>query len=71
MVNTNKIKGRMVELGMTQKDLAKIMRLHQATISQKINNLRCMTLQEAFTLANALRIKDEDFRDYFFNNEVA
>ena len=61
----------MVELGLTQKDLARALDLAQPTVSQKIGNIRAMTVQEAFTLANILDIADEEFREYFFNQEIA
>lgn len=68
MVNSNKIKGRIVELGLTQKDLAKALGIATPTISQKINNVRSMSLDEAFTIADILKIPDEQFREYFFKN---
>jgi len=66
MVNTNKIKGRIVELGLTQKDLAKALGVALPTVSQKINNVRSMDVKEAFIIAEVLNIPDEEFRDYFF-----
>ena len=42
MINTNKIKGRMAELQITQKDVANSLGLAQPTINQKINNIRPM-----------------------------
>ena len=42
MINSNKIKGRIVEMGFTQKDVAKRLKLSAPTVSQKINNLRPM-----------------------------
>lgn len=68
MVNSNKIKGRIVELGLTQKDLAKALGIATPTLSQKINNVRSMSLDEAFTIADILKIPDEQFREYFFKN---
>ena len=68
MVNTNKIKGRIVELGLTQKDLAKALGIATPTVSQKINNVRSMDVKEAFIIAEILRIPDEQFREYFFTN---
>ena len=71
MVNTRKIKGRIVELGLTQRDLAKALELSQPTVSQKISNIRAMTVQEAFMLADILKIPDREFREYFFKKEIA
>lgn len=66
MVNTNKIKGRLRELGKTQLDVAKYLGIQQATANQKINNSRCFTLEEAEKLAELLGISPEEFKLYFF-----
>jgi FixJ family two-component response regulator len=71
MVNTNKIKGRIVELGMTNKDVAYALRLALPTVSQKINNVRPMNLNEAESIAKLLKIKSEEFTTYFFTEYVA
>lgn len=71
MINTNKIKARMAELGMTQKDLAAYLGIAVATVSQKLNNIRPMTLNEALKIADLLRIEDSKFREYFFSSTVA
>lgn len=69
MINTNKIKGRMAELQITQKDVAKSLGLAQPTVNQKINNIRPMDLDEAEKLSDLLCIKPEDFAVYFFYKE--
>ncbi len=66
MINTNKIKGRMAEMQITQKDIAKTLGLAQPTVNQKINNIRPMDLNEAEKLSNLLCIRPEDFAIYFF-----
>ncbi len=71
MINSNKIKGRMVELGITQKDVAKALNIAPPTVSQKINNVRPMDLNEAEELARILKILPSDFAEYFFSGSVA
>jgi len=66
MVNANKIKGRMKELGLVQKDVASALGLSAPTISQKINGIRPMDLDEARDLAQLLKIPDNEFGSYFF-----
>ena len=66
LINTNKIKGRMAELQITQKDVANSLGLAQPTVNQKINNIRPMDLNEAEKLSDLLRIQPEDFAIYFF-----
>ena len=56
LINTLKIKGRIVELGLTQKDLAEELGIAEPTISQKINNVRPMGLCEAEKIAILLEI---------------
>lgn len=66
MINTRKIKSRMCELGLTQKDVANALHIAQPTVNQKINNIRPMDLQEAEDLSKILKIDSMDFAEYFF-----
>lgn len=66
MLNTRKIKGRLVELGLTQRDVAQTLNIAQATASQKINGVRPLYLEEAKALAGLLKIENGDLKDYFF-----
>lgn len=66
MINTNKIKGRMAELQITQKDVATQLNIAQPTANQKINNIRPMDLDEAEKLSEMLKIPPEEFGVYFF-----
>lgn len=66
MVNTRKIKGRLAELGLTQRDVADALELAQPTICQKINNTRPMNLEEAEKLLELLHIKTDQISTYFF-----
>ena len=71
LINSGKIKGRMVELGITQKDMAEYLGLAAPTVSQKLNNIRPMDLVEAEKIAEMLKIPDREFGAYFFSNTVA
>lgn len=71
MINSSKIKGRMAELGITQKDVARFLNIAAPTVSQKINNVRPMDLNEAEALAKMLKIQPGEFGAYFFSNIVA
>ncbi len=68
MVNTNKIKGRMRELEITQADVAKALFIAQPTANLKLNNKRPFDLEEAEKLSVLLDIKREEFGDYFFTH---
>lgn len=67
MLNTRKIKARLVELGLTQKDVAKALNIAPATASQKFNGIRPMSLQEARVLSRLLKLEKDDFGDYFLH----
>lgn len=71
MVNSNKIKGRMRELGLTQLDVANALGVKQSTANQKINNIRPFDLEEAEKLSALLNISPDEFGDYFFAANVA
>lgn len=68
MVNTNKILGRMKELGVNQTQCSEAIGVAQPTYSQKINNIRPMDLDEAEKLATFLQIDDDNFGSYFFSH---
>lgn len=71
VINTKKLKGRMSEMGFTQKDIAEYLGITAVTVSLKINNVRPMYVEEAEKIAKILKISGEDFGKYFFSNEVA
>ena len=66
MLNVNKVKGRMAELRLTQKDVALALGIATPTVSQKLNRVRPMDLDEAEKLARLLRLEDSQFGEYFF-----
>ena len=71
MINSKKLKERAKELGVRQKDIAAAVGLRQSSVNLKINNLRPMTLDEAETIANLLKIEDHELNSYFFLTRVA
>lgn len=66
MPNTEKLKARLEEMGMTQADLARELGIKTPTMCQKINNIRPFTLEEAEKTASILKISSRDFGAYFF-----
>ena len=66
MLNVQKVKGRMAEMGLTQADVADALRIAKPTASQKLNRIRPLDLDEAERLAKLLNISREQFGDYFF-----
>ena len=64
-INVNKIKARMVELGMTQKDVADKMGMAASSLNNKLQLKTEFTASEILKMSEVLRIsrkKDE----YFF-----
>ena len=71
MVNGRALKQKMKELGITQKEIAATLGCKAPTVSQKINGLRPLYLDEAWTIAKALNIGSGEFCAYFFADDVA
>jgi Plasmid maintenance system antidote protein len=70
MPNTELLKQRLSEIGMTQTQLAEAIAIAVPTMSQKINNLRPFSLDEAEKVAAILKIKDKDFGRFFFDTHL-
>jgi len=66
VVNSDKIKGRMREMHLTQADVAKYIGVKPPTINQKINNIRPINIDEAERMCDLLKIDCSDFGNYFF-----
>lgn len=71
MLSSEKLKARMKEKGITQKQIADVLGVAPPTVSQKLNGIRPMDLNEAKTIADKLEIDSSDFGVYFFASEVA
>lgn len=71
MLNSEMIKARMKEKNVTQKDIANILGIAPPTVSQKINGVRPMDLNEAEAIAKKLDIMPSEFGRYFFGTVVA
>ena len=66
MINTGKIKGKRVEMRITQRDVADKLEIAQSTLNLKINNKRPINLNEADTTCELLNISANEFGEYFF-----
>lgn len=65
MVNTQKIKGRIVEKGKTIQAIAPKIPCSPYTLGQKIANESPMNLEEASILSEELDIKENEFAEFF------
>lgn len=70
MIQTNKIKGRMTELEITQKAAAAELGIDESTFNRKLNSRHgsVFSLQEVVQLADLLELSMEQKTDYFFGN---
>lgn len=68
MINTAKVRGRMAELGLTQKDVAgpDCWDCAQSTVSLKLNGERPILLNEADALAKLLGLDDQEYYIFFY-----
>ena len=72
MVNINKLKGKIVERGMSMEALADLTGLSRATLYRKINaNGEDFTIREADSIAHALELTYEEVNAIFFSQFVA
>ena len=68
MINANKIRARIVEMGMTQQEVAAKIGMSAKTFSIKMNNGK-FGLDEADRMIEVLKIEKPD--SYFFTDVVA
>lgn len=71
MLNIDKVRGRMAELRLSQKDVADALGITVSTASQKLNRVRPMDLDEAEKLSQLLKLEDSQFGEYFLPNSCA
>lgn len=67
MVNNNKLYARIIELGLTKREIADKMELSYTTIINKFNGKVDWTLNDAYKLRDILAITDEEIIPYFFS----
>lgn len=65
MINTSKVRGRIVEKGKTIQSIAPKIPCSPYILGRKIANESPMNLEEAIILGNELDISKEDFAEYF------
>ena len=63
MIDTRKVRARMLLLGLTQPDVADAMGINVATFNQKINNKRRIYLDEYQKLCEILQLNTTEERN--------
>ncbi|CRT88975.1 phage repressor [Streptococcus equi subsp. equi] len=66
MAKSNKLKGLIVEHGLTQGEVAKNIGIDKTTLSRKINNSTPFTVEEAKKIAKLLEMSAEQATEIFF-----
>ena len=70
MINTSKIRGRIVEKGKTIQSIAPKIPCSPYILGRKIANESPMNLEEASALCDELDIKEEEFTEFFLQKEL-
>lgn len=70
MTNREKLKGKIVENGMTQAQLAEILGIRITTLNYKVNNKSEFKASEIKKLADVLHLSNKEANIIFFANEV-
>ena len=65
MINTRKLKARIIEQGFTQETLAPVIGMSSSTLGRKIKNSADMTLREVAVICEVLDIPQEKILEYF------
>lgn len=72
MVNVNKLKGKIVENGMSVQELAELVNIDKATFYRKLNaNGETFLIREADAISKALNLTGEEVNAIFFSQYVA
>lgn len=68
MTSTNKLKGKITEMGYNQESIAKKLGISTASLNYKVNNKRPFNSDEMFKLCDILEIDNP--KEYFFTANV-
>lgn len=72
MVNVNKLKGKIVECGLTVSQLAEKINVDRATLYRKLNSEgKNFTIEEADLIARILELSYKEVNSIFFSQYVA
>lgn len=72
MVNINKLRGKIIENGLSVKDLADNLEMDRSTLYRKMNNEGdTLTISDAEKISKILNLSLEEVNSIFFSNFVA
>ena len=64
-MNVNKLKGKVVEMGMNMETLAETIGINRSSLYRKLNNFEKVTIGEAQKMKDALSMSDEEAYEIF------
>lgn len=67
MHNFSKLDGKMREARITQEKLASVLKIHPATLNEKLNGKSEFKLSELKCIANTLELSPAEVTECFFN----
>lgn len=70
MINSAKLKGLMVEKGVSVNDLADVLGISRQAVSSKVNGKATITLTDAQTISKVLKMTKKDRDLIFFGDNV-
>ena len=70
MINSSKLKGRIVEKGETFQSIAPKIGCSAYTLGKKVSGETPINLEEITKLCKILEIKDDEFSDFFLQNRL-
>ena len=68
MLNANKLKGKIVERGMTVSKLASLVGMDPGTLYRKINETTSFTINEVDKITSELNLSTSEAMDIFFSH---
>ncbi len=72
MINTNKLRGKIVENGLSVADVAKSIGISVASLYRKMDGGGdTMYVKDAYAIGQLLRLTDEDMNSIFFASDVS
>lgn len=66
----SKLRGRIVEMGLTQGKIAELLHISEQSLSKKMNNDIRFGAEDVIKISEILEIKPEDIGAYFFTPAV-
>ena len=71
VVNTNKLKGKIVEKGLNVTEVARAIEIDPSTLYRKLANADTISIGEADAIRRVLALSPDEAAAIFFNSDVA